>query len=102
MLLMMSCDDTCDGYFRKQFVFIQPRHVSLLTCQIMLSLASTASPYTSFSGATFPSCLILLAVLILSQLLLSLHPLFFCSGQHRFLLRLRCERMMAAFATQLI
>lgn len=31
-----------------------------------------------------------------------LASLFFCSGQHRFLLRLRCERMMAAFATQLI
>lgn len=37
MLLMMSCDDTCDdvGYFRKQLFFIQPRHVSLLTCSVL-------------------------------------------------------------------
>lgn len=101
MLLMMSCDDTCDdvGYFRKQLFF--SFSLVMFLCwpaqSWQHSVALHFFQWSHFSFVSHPSCCPRFKPA--ASLLASL---FFCSGQHRFLLRLRCERMMAAFATQLI
>lgn len=107
MLLMMSCDVMwCHMMTHVMTLAILGSSFSSFSLVMFLcwpaqswqqSVALHFFQWSHFSSMSHPSCCPRFKPA--ASLLASL---FFCSGQHRFLLRLRCERMMAAFATQLI